>query len=139
MIEIHRVTSMVEAVKVVPIEVMLKGKGRITTSVKDFLTLVHSVLNNPLFGFWIAYDDGKVVGYILALISPIRIFDLDYVSVIRIWAGKSEAAHKLDEVLCEWSRENKINRIRMETKRHLKPINRKYHFTPVSVTIERRI
>ena len=144
MIEVRQVTNMEQVMQVVPIEVTLKNNKIINTNAKDFLLFVQNfVLPNPLFRFWIATDDtNKVVGYSIAFMSPTKIFEMDYVSILRIWTCKRGVIERLESVLAEWCRENKITRQQLNMTKDIKAmkaVKRKFKFIPVSVNFERRI
>jgi len=69
---IERITDIDEVIKCIPFEQEIRNKGRDNTRISKMLLFVRDQLANPLFGFWIAYDNqDEVIGYSIAVLSLI--------------------------------------------------------------------
>lgn len=138
--EIVRTNDMQEILQCVPIEEQLRKKEKAITKLRDFLLLVSMSLDNPDFGFWIAYEDKKIVGYLVAFIS--RIPGMKYLTIQRIWyeQGNKQVMVNFEKILKKWARENEIRKCAITlTRPRIKALERRWGFKVISVNMERRI
>ncbi len=139
---IERIYDVQKLFPIIPIELKLHEKRKITTKARDLLSFIQPQLNNPLFGIWVVYDDADTIaGYCVALINPIRLMDLHALHIWRIWYDqhKREAMDLIVKTLAEWAEENRIKTVRMEIRRGTRALQKKWKFRPVSIVMERRL
>ena len=129
--------SISDLLECVPFEREIYTKGRETTKTDKLLRFFEAQLTNPWFRFWIARDDDKVVGYLVAMISLIPTIERIY--LIRMYAKTAELREALLDKGRELAKENNIKIVHMTVTKHIKVFKRKYGFKPVSINMERRI
>ena len=134
---IKRATTLEEILECVPFEQEIRNKKRDNNSISNMLLGIKEMISSPLFGFWIAYDDKKIVGYLSAVASvvkPLRVF------VWRIYAPAVETQDKFKNVLIEFGREHRIKPgiVRIEAFRNEKVFERK-GWEKVSTILEKRL
>ena len=100
------------------------------------LMMIESMLLNPLFGLWIAYDDnGNISGYVCAVLNPMpgskKLF------LLRIYAKQKELFAQFENILMEWAKKYKVKVCSMTVTSNVKAFQRKYGFTPVSINMEK--
>jgi len=107
------------------------------------LLFIQSQLENPLFGFWIAYDseeeikpDDPIIGYTSATISLMP--GVEGLYLYRIYAKTKEVRKEFEKIGRQWAKEHKVKKIVITVSKNIKALKR-YNFTPVSVNMERRI
>jgi hypothetical protein len=134
---IERVTDIQEIMKCLPFEREIRNKGREEIRESEMLLFIQSQILNPLFGYFMAYDDEEnVIGYIVAMLSLIPGYKR--LHLLRIYAKKKEIMEGFEKILIEWAKPYKIRIASVTTKKHTKFYIRKYNYVPVSVNLERR-
>ena len=136
--KIERITDIQEVMKCLPFEREIRNKGRDDQRESKMLLFVQSQLQNPLFGYFMAYDDeGNVKGYVVTIINPIS--GMERLHILRIYA-KNGLMKEFETVLKEWAKQFKIKIASMTVTdaRMIKAIQKKYGFKVVSVNMERR-
>jgi hypothetical protein len=130
-----------EILQCVPIEEQIRKKERAQIKLRDFLLLLSMNLDNPNFGFWIAYDDNNnVVGYMVLFLVPIP--GMKSITIQRIWykQGETEIIKEFERIIKKWARDNSINKVNITvTRPRLEALKRRWGFKVVSVNMERRI
>lgn len=134
---IERVTDLNEILKCVPYEQDIRSRGRDVSSISTMLLSISELILNPLFGYWIAYEDDKVVGYMSAIAS--RQKSLKRILLLRLYAPSKEIREKFDEVLKEFGKEFKIKPgiVRIEMFKHDRAMQR-LGWKKVSTIMEKR-
>lgn len=135
---IERVTDLNEILKCVPYEQDIRSKGRDVSSISTMLLSISELISNPLFGYWIAYDDDKIVGYMSAIAS--RQKNLKRILLLRMYASSKKIREKFNDTLKEFGREFKIKPgiVRIEMFRHDRAMQR-LGWNKVSTIMEKRI
>jgi len=136
--QIRRIDDIQEVMKCLPFEREIRNKGRDDQRESKMLLFVQSQLQNPLFGFFMAYDDkGNVKGYIVTIISLIP--GVERLHVLRIYA-KNGLMKEFEKVLEEWVKQFKIKIavLTLTDTRMIKAMKRHYGYKVVSVNMERR-
>ncbi len=136
--KIERITDIQEVMKCLPFEREIRNKGRDDQRESKMLLFVQSQLQNPLFGYFMAYDDeGNVKGYVVTIINPIQ--GMERLHILRIYA-KNGLIKEFETVLKEWVKQFKIKIASMTVTdaRMIKAIQKKYGYKVVSVNMERR-
>ena len=131
---VKRITDMEEIVKCIPFEVEIREKGRDSTKVQKMLLFVQSQLENPLFGFWMVYEENEIKGYAVTLINPIP--GMEALLLWRLYAKTKEVRELLEDTLREHADEFGIKKVQITTNKNIKALQRKHHFKPVSVNME---
>jgi hypothetical protein len=136
--KIERITEIDPILELIPIEQQIRNKEREVMRIGEMLLLVKESLDNPLFGFWIAYDNDKVVGYLGAIASMVK--SLKRIIVWRIYAPGKEVQEKFKEILTEFGKSFKIKPglVRMEVFKHDRVLERK-GWKPISRIMEKRL
>lgn len=135
---IERITDLSEILKCLPFEREIRNKGRDRTRESDMLMFTRSQLQNPLFGFWIAYDDkDDILGYCVALLNLFPGLQREY--ILRIYSKQKEVTSDLIEILSQWAKEHKVKLAQITVNKNIKAMQRIFKFKPVSVNMERRI
>jgi len=135
---IERITDIDEVIKCIPFEQEIRNKGRDNTRISKMLLFVRDQLTNPLFGFWIAYDnEDEVIGYSIAVLSLIP--SMERIHLLRIYAKQKELKEQFEEILTNWAKEYKIKVAQMTATKHIRAFERRYKWKVVSVNMERRI
>lgn len=139
MVRIERVTDIAEMMKCLPFERELRKKGRDNNRESNLLLFLQSQVNNPIFGFFMAYDEqDNVIGYIVAILNLFpgneRIFFL------RFHAKSKELQDQFKDVIGEWVKPFKIKTatVTVQEQRMVKAFKRKYGYHVTSVNMERR-
>jgi len=127
---------MSDFLKCLPFEREVRKKGREKNRESDMLMMIESMLLNPLFGLWIAYDDnGNISGYVCAVLNPMpgskKLF------LLRIYAKQKELFDQFENILMEWAKKYKVKVCSMTVTSNVKAFQRKYGFTPVSINMEK--
>ena len=134
---IERTNDISEVLKCLPLERETAKKKRERTKESHMLIFVQSQLNNPLFGFWIAYNDqDNIIGYVAAFIGLIP--GLERLHLLRIYAKSKELFNQFEEILKEWANQFKVKTAQITVIKNVKAIQRKHQFVPVSINMERR-
>lgn len=134
---IERTNDIAEIFKCLPFEREIRKKGRDSTRESDMILFVKSQLENPLFGFWMAYDDSNnIVGYISAIITLMP--GMERLHLLRIYAKQKNLFQQFENILKDWAKQYKVKIAQMTTKKHIKVFQRKYGYVPVSINLERR-
>ncbi len=137
--KIERVTDISEILKCLPFEREIRKKGRDDTRESHLILFIQSQLINPLFGFWIAYDDEKnIKGYIVTLISLFPGHERLY--ILRIYSKEKGLMGEFEKVLKEWAKlfKVKIASMTITDSRMIKAMKKRYGYKIVSVNMERR-
>lgn len=134
---IERTNDIQEILRCLPFEREIRKKGRDSSKERDMLLFVQSQLNNPLFGFFIAYDDeNEIKGYGAGLIN-LTPGDEGLIA-LRIYAKDKELKNELERIGSEWAKAFKINKVQITLSKHIKAFQR-MGWKVVSVNMERRI
>ena len=134
---IERIYEISEILKCLPFEREIRKKGRDSSRESDMILFVKSQLENPMFGFWMAYDNNNnIIGYISAMISLMP--GMERLHLLRIYAKQKGLFKQFEDILKEWAKQYKIKIAQMTAKKHIKFFQKKYGYNPVSVNLERR-
>ena len=136
---IQRTNDISEILKCLPFEREIRNKGRDDQRESNMLLFVQSQLNNPLFGFFMAYDDeNNIIGYMVTIISLLP--GAERLHILRIYAKQKELMKQFEEVLKEWAKLFKVKSACMTVTnaQMIKAMKRKYGYKVVSVNMERR-
>jgi len=137
--EIKRITDIPDVLKCLPFEREIRKKGRDNIRESQMLMFIQSYIDSPYFSFLMAYDDnGEIIGYAAAYISIIAGIG-NKLHLSRLHAKREDVFEALTDTLRTWAKENKCKTVQITATNHIKAIQRKYKFVPVSVTLERRI
>lgn len=136
---IERITEIEPVLECIPFEQEIRNKGRDKTRISKMILFVKDLLPSPLFGYWIAYDEGRVVGYTIAMISLIP--SMERLVLYRMYAKTKELQKEFSDILTKWSKEYKIKIACMtaENDSMAKAIQRIDGWKKVSINLERRI
>jgi hypothetical protein len=136
--QIRRINDIQEVMKCLPFEREIRNKGRDDQRESKLLLFVQSQLQNPLFGFFMAYDDdGNVKGYIVTMASLIP--GMERLHILRLYA-KGGLMKEFEEALREWTKQFKLKIavMTLTDTRMVKAMQRHYGYKVVSVNMERR-
>ena len=137
--EIRRITDIQEVLRCLPFEREVRKKGRDKSRESQLLLFIQSYIESPYFGFFIAYDeDNEILGYSVAFISIIAGIG-NRMHLSRLYAKKKEVFDALTDSMREWIKPYNIKTVQITAYKHIKAIQRRYKFKPVSVIMERRI
>jgi hypothetical protein len=138
-VEIRRITDIAEVMRCLPYEREVRKKHRDNSRESQLLLFVQSQLENPYFGFFIAYNDkNEILGYSVAFVSIIKGLG-NRIHLSRLYAKKKDVFDALCNEMREWIRPLNIKTVQITATGHIKAFQRRYKFTPVSVAMERRI
>ena len=136
---IERINDMSEVLKCLPFEREIRNKGRDDTKESDMILLIQSLIDNPLLGFWMAYDDNNnILGYLILLANPSNIQKIKRLHLLRIYAKDKELKTELERIGAEWAEQFQLKTAAMTTRNHIKAFQR-MGWKVVSVNLERRI
>ena len=107
--EIKRITEIEPVLECIPFEQEIRNKGRDKTRISKMILFVKDLLPSPLFGYWIAYDEGKVVGYTIAMISLIP--SIERLVLWRMVAKNKDLKKQFEDILTNWAKEYKIKTV----------------------------
>ncbi len=136
---IERTNDIQEIMQCLPFEREIRKKGRDNTRESDMLLFIQSQLNNPMFGFWIGYDEKNVIiGYVVAMISLFP--GMERLQLLRIYAKQKDLFNEFEEVLKQWAKQFKVRICQMTVSsvKHVKVYQRKFGYKIVSINMERR-
>lgn len=135
---IKRVTEISEVLECVPYEQDIRAKGRDVSSISTMLLSISELILNPSFGYWIAYEEDEIVGYMSAIAS--RQKNLKRILLLRVYAKTKEIRKAFDKVLEDFGLEFKIKPgiVRIEMFKNEKAMKRK-GWTAVSTIMEKRL
>lgn len=141
---IERTRDLSEILRCLPFETEIRKKRRDRTRLQKMLLSIQAQLENPLFGFWIAYDseeeiapDDRIIGYCIGIISLLPGFEGLYLH--RIFAQTKEVRREFERILRTWAKENKIRKCVITVSKNIKAIQRMHNFKPISINMERSI
>ena len=135
---IERTNDLAEVLKCLPFEREIRVKGRDRMRESDMLLFIRSQLDNPMFGYWISYDDNSEVnGYAIALLNLLPGVQREF--IIRMYAKDSKIRDEFFSILAQWAKMFKVKIQQTTVHKNIKAISRKFKFVPVSVNMERRI
>ena len=107
MAKIERIYTVEEVLKCIPFEQEVRNKGRDSNRISDMLMFVNENLENPMFGFWIAYDDDREpIGCTVALLTLMP--GQKKCVLLRMYAKQKKLKEQFEDILIEWSREHGI-------------------------------
>ena len=136
---ITKTVDIAEILKCLPYEREIRKKGRDNSRESQLLLFVQSQLENPMFGFFIAYDEkDEILGYTVAMISVLSGLG-KHIHLLRIYAKQREVLNALTDTLKEWIKPLNIKTVQITATNHIRAFQRRYKFVPVSVSMERRI
>jgi hypothetical protein len=135
---IERINDLAEILKCMPFEREIRVKGRDRMRESDMLLFIRSQLDNPMFGYWMSYnDEGEVNGYAIALLNLLPGIQREF--IIRMYAKDSKLRDEFFNILAQWARAYKVKIQQTTVHKNIKAISRKFKFIPISVNMERRI
>jgi len=145
---IVRATTINEVLECIPIEIGIRKKETGNFPLKDMLTFVSSQLDKPYFGFYIAYEEEKIIGFMILFIVPIK--GMEQIQIWRIWSDPhyKEVMKEFFNITKQWAKETKIHKLttNMETIRNkrnnigrIKALKRRWGFHITGIQLERRI
>jgi len=136
---IERITQIDPVLECIPFEQEIRNKGRDNTRISKMLLFLKDALFNPLFGFWIAYEEDKIIGYTIAMLSLIP--SMERLILWRIYAKRKDVQKEFRDVLGEWAKDNnvKIAVTTAMTESAAKAYERIDGWNRVSINLERRI
>jgi hypothetical protein len=136
---IERITKIDPVLECIPFEQEIRNKGRDSTRISKMLLFLKDALFNPLFGFWIAYEEDKIIGYTIAMLSLIP--SMERLILWRIYAKRKDVQKEFRDVLGEWAKDNnvKIAVTTAQTESAAKAYERIDGWHRVSINLERRI
>ena len=136
---IERTTEIADVLECIPFEQEIRNKGRDTTRISKMILFIKDQLPNPMFGYWIAYDDDKIVGYTVAMLSLVP--TMERLMVLRMYAKKRDLQEQFEEILVTWAKEYKIKTasITVVNNSIAKALERIDGWKPMSINLERRI
>ena len=136
---IERITEIAPILECIPFEQEIRNKGRDHTRISKMILFVKDLLPSPMFGFWIAYDEDRVIGYMIAMISLIP--SMERLILWRMWAKEKEVRKQFEDILRTWAKEYKIKTASMVAygDSMAKGLERLYGWKQVSINLERRI
>ena len=136
---IERITQIDPVLECIPFEQEIRNKGRDNTRISKMLLFLKDALFNPLFGFWIAYEEDKIIGYTIAMLSLIP--SMERLILWRIYAKRKDVQKEFRDVLGEWAKDNnvKIAVTTAQTESAAKAYERIDGWNRVSINLERRI
>ena len=134
---IERITDIAEILKCLPFEREIRRKGRDNERESRMLSFIQGMLMNPLYGFWIAYDDNEnIKGYVSAIMNPIP--GMERMHVLRIYAKQKDLFKQFESILLEWAKPYKVKIAQITVKNHVRAMQKVSGFIPVSVNMERK-
>lgn len=144
---IIRATTISEVLECIPIEMEIRKKEDERFPLKDILAFVESQLEQPYFGFYMAYEEEKIIGFVILVYVPIKGFE--QVQIIRIWYDHKypEVMDEFEKIAWQWKKETKAPRLTttMDARRggksnmnRIRAFKRKWKFNIVGVELERR-
>ena len=136
---IERTTDISEVLKCVPFEQEIRNKGRDRTRISKMILLIKDQLENPLFGYFIAYDGDRVVGYAIGTLVLESGFEQGV--LWRMYAKTKELREALTDTLIKWAKEYKIKKVTMSvyTDGMAKVMERRYSWKKSAIILERSI
>ena len=92
---IERITEIAPVLECIPFEQEIRNKGRDKTRISKMILFVKDLLPSPMFGYWIAYDEDKIVGYTIAMISLIP--GMERLFLYRMYAKSKDLQKQFSE------------------------------------------
>jgi len=136
-VEIRRTTDISEVLRCLPFEREVRKKGRDILRESHTILIIQSQLENPMFGFWIAYDDeDNIKGYVVAALSLYP--GMERCHIMRIYAKDKALFKQFEEILKAWGKEYHVKIASITVGKHVKAFQRLLGYVPVSVNMERR-
>lgn len=138
--KIEKISDIGKIFDCIPFEQDIRNKGRDKTKISNTILFIKSQLNNPYFGFWIAYNEnGGVIGYTIALATKLPGFDR--LILLRMYAKNKEIRKELEKVLIEFADSFKIKMacITVPDSRYSKILQRHSDWKEVSINLERKV
>jgi hypothetical protein len=138
-IRIERITDISNVLECIPFEQEIRNKGRDQTRISKMILFIKDQLLNPMFGYWIAYDDDKIAGYAVAMLSLMP--SMERLIVLRLYAHERELQKQFESVLVTWAKEYKIKTasITVANNSMAKALERIDGWKPISINLERKI
>ena len=138
-IRIERITEISDVLECIPFEQEIRNKGRDQTRISKMILFIKDQLINPMFGYWIAYDDDKIVGYTVGIISLIP--SMERLIVLRLYAKQRDLQKQFEDILVKWAKEYKIKMASTTVVNNsiAKALERIDGWKPISINLERRI
>ena len=134
---IKEIKTIDEVLKCVPYETRVLSKHRETSKIADLIAFINNQLENPLFKFWIAYEDEEIKGYCFGFLNLNSGFK--NIHILRIFALSNDARDMLMNTLIETASAFGIKKVSITVKRNIRAFSKKYQFRPVSVNMERGV
>ena len=135
---IERATSIDEIVQCLPLEQEIRDKGRDTTKVSDMLFSIKGMIDNPMFGFWIAYDDkDSIIGYIAMMI--VLLPGMKRLNLIRMYAKQKEVFQAFEEIGRDFAKQYGIKKVMITVMKNVKAMQRLHGMKVVSVNMEKEL
>jgi len=144
---IIRATSIEEVLDCIPIEIEIRKKEDEYIKLKDMLAFLESQISQPYLGFYIAYEEEKIIGFLVLFYVPLRGFE--QIQIMRVWYDHhyKEVIKEFENIIRQWKRETKAPRVtvEMEARRkgksnmgRIKAFKKKWGFSLRTIVLERR-
>jgi len=130
---IQRITTIEEALAIIPWEYEIQQKGRIHCPIQKLLLLIREYIDDPLFTILFAHDKGEPYGFCIAFISKLP--GNKAIHILRMY-GPGIVDVFLDE-LVRWGKGFGMTEIGFTIEKNMKAIERKYGFKQDSVNMKR--
>jgi hypothetical protein len=136
---IERITDISDVLECIPFEQEIRNKGRDQTRISKMILFIKDQLVNPMFGYWIAYDKDKIVGYAVGMLSLMP--SMERLIVLRLYAKKRDLQKQFEDILVKWAKEYKIKMatITVANNSMAKALERIDGWKPLSINLERKI
>jgi len=132
---IQRLTTIEEALTLIPWEYEIQQKGRVKCPIQKLLIFIREYINDPRFFLLFAHKEGKPYGYCMALLSKIP--DSKTMFILRMY-GPGIVNEFLDE-LKKYGKPFNVNLMKLSIKKDEKAVERKYGFKQTHVVMELEI
>lgn len=136
---IERITSIEPVLECIPFEQEIRNKGRDIIRISKMILFLKDALFNPLFGYWIAYEEDKIIGYTIAMLSLIP--SMERLILWRMYAKRKDVQKEFRGVLGAWAKENNVKIVATTalTESTAKAYERIDGWKRTSINLERRI
>ena len=128
---ITRITTIEEALAIIPWEHEIQQKGRVTCPIQRLLLVIRNQIDNPRFVILFAHDEGKPLGFCAAIMSKMG----DKLIYILRMYGSGCVDNFLKE-LAVLGKQYGMTDYFFTVEKGMKAIERKYGFKQVSVNME---
>ena len=127
---IKRLTTIEEALTLIPWEHEIQQKGRVSCPIQRLLVTIRDHIDNPMFIILFAHDKGKPLGFCISIISKKD----KLIYILRMY-GSGLVEHFLNELI-QLGKGYHVNKFFFTVENGMKAIERKYGFKQVSVNMD---